>query len=100
MASESLVTHVGRAPDLYRVLRPSIDASANKPAGHRAGVLAALKDRSPGDERGLIPVDTLHEAAAARRHVVDQLGLVEPQAIEVDQVHIGAQSDRLSASVM
>jgi hypothetical protein len=55
-------------------------------AGHRAGVLAALENRSSGDESGLVTLDTLDEAATAGRHVVDQLGLVEPQAIEVDQV--------------
>jgi hypothetical protein len=39
------------------------------------------------------------EAATAGRHVVDQFGLVEPQAIEVDQIYIGAQSGREPAAV-
>ena len=86
----------GFAPRLLRrVQAPPIGAGAHEPAGHCASVLAALENRNSGDESGLVALDTLDEAATARRHVVDQLGLIEPQAIEVDQVYkIGRASCR------
>src|SRR5439155_16331146 len=84
---------------LCRVQRPPIAASAHEPARHRAGVLAALEDRNSGDEGGLVAVDTLHEAAPAGRHVVNQLRLVEPQPVKVDQVDVGAQPGREPAAV-
>src|ERR1700676_963630 len=76
---------VSRRVLLRRVQPPSIAAGAHESAGHRTGVLAALEYRSSGDERGLVALDTLHEAATAGRHVVDQLGLVEPKEITADQ---------------
>ena len=84
---------------LRRVQPPPVAAGAHESAGHRAGVLAALEYRSTGDKSGLVALDTLHEAATAGRHVVDQLGLVEPQAIEIDQVYVGAQSGREPTAV-
>src|ERR1700676_4048307 len=94
-----MAVRVSRRVLLRRVQPPSIAAGAHESAGHRTGVLAALEYRSSGDERGLVALDTLHEAATAGRHVVDQLGLVEPQAIEVDQVYVRAQSRREPAAV-
>jgi hypothetical protein len=58
--------------------------------GQRAGVLAALEDRNAGRKRGFVSIDTLYEAPAASGHIVDKLRLVEPQTVEVDDVHIGA----------
>ena len=43
-------------------------------------MLAALKNRHSSDQRRLVAVDALDEAAAAGRHVVDELGAVQPQA--------------------
>jgi len=62
-------------------------------------VLTALEDWDSGDKRGLVAIHALHEAAAAGRHVVDQFGLEEPQAIEVDQIDVGAQSRSKPAPV-
>jgi hypothetical protein len=84
---------------LRRVQPPPIAAGAHESAGHRAGGLAALENRSPCDESGLVAPDALDEAATSGRHVVDQFGLVEPQAIEVNQVYVGAQSGREPAAV-
>src|SRR5712692_829445 len=67
-------------------------AGTHQATGHRPGMRAALEDRRPRDQRRLVAVDPLHEAAAAGGHVVDELGLVEPQALEIDQVHVGAQT--------
>src|SRR5262245_41320658 len=82
-----------RKPRLLHLLHAQcspIAARPQKPARHRAGVLTALEDRSASNKRRFVAIDALHEAAAAGRHVVDQLGLVEPQAVEVDQVYVGA----------
>src|SRR5215471_2368097 len=75
-----------RGRPLCRARRPPIAAGTYESTGQCAGVLAALEDRRSGDECGLVAVDMLHEAATASWQVVDQFGLVEPQAIEVDQV--------------
>src|SRR4051812_27742366 len=48
-------------------------AGAHEAAGQGAGVLAALEDRRAGDDRRFVALDALHEAAAAGRHVVDEL---------------------------
>src|SRR2546426_2049156 len=74
-------------------------AGAHETAGHGAGVLALLEDRRSGDERRLVAVDALHEAAAAGRHVVHEFRLVEPQAGKNDQGHVGAQARREPAAV-
>jgi hypothetical protein len=84
---------------LLRRQPQSIAAGAYESAGHRAGMLAALENRSSGDESGLVALDTLHEAATAGWHVVGQLRLVEPQAIEVDHVYVGTQPRREPAAV-
>src|SRR5712671_4983136 len=61
------------AARLLRGVQPSsIAAGAHESSGHRASVLAALEYRSSGDESGLVALDTLHEAATAGWHVVDQ----------------------------
>src|SRR5262245_3283716 len=72
---------------------------AHEAAGHRAGMLAPLEGRRSGQERGDVAVDPLHEAAAAGRKIVDELRLVEAQALEIDQVHVGAQTRRQSTAV-
>jgi hypothetical protein len=59
---------------------------------HRAGVLATLEDRNAGRKRCFVSIDTLYEAPAASGHVVDKLRLMQPQAVEVDDVHIGTQA--------
>jgi hypothetical protein len=41
----------------------------------------------------------LHEAATASGKIVDELRLVEAQALEIDQVHVGAQPRRESTAV-
>ena len=57
-------------------------------------MLASLEDRNAGRNRRFIAVDALHETAAAGRHVVHELRLVQLQAVEVDEVDVGAQARR------
>ena len=72
----------------------------HEPAGQRARVLAMLEGRRSSQQRGGVAVDPLHETAAAGGKVVDELRLVESQAVEVDQVDVGAQSRRGPAAVV
>src|SRR6266699_2786940 len=85
---------------LCRLYNLAIAAGAHEPAGHRAGVLAVLEDRRAGDQRRLVALDALNEAPAVGRHVVNQFGLVQPQAVEVDQVDVGALARREPATVV
>ena len=62
-------------------------------------MLAALENRRAGDDCRLVAFYVLHETPAIGRHVMDDLGLVQPQPVEVDQVHVGAQSRRKPAAV-
>ena len=50
-----------------RMVRPGRPAPGGR---QRTGVLAALEDRNAGCERGLVSLDTLHEASAARRRIL------------------------------
>ena len=59
-----------------------------------SGVLAVLEGRRSGDQGGAIAIDALVEAAAAGGKIVHEFRLVEPQVVEVDQVHVGAQARR------
>ena len=77
----------------------TIAARSHEAPGHRAGMLAALEDRRAGRKRCFIAIDPLHEAPAVSRHVVHELGLVQPQTVEVDQVDVGAQARRQPAAV-
>jgi hypothetical protein len=77
----------------HQALRTAtIVACPHQTSWHRAGVLAALKDRNAGRKRCFVSFDTLYETPAASGHVVDKLRLVEPQTVKVDDVHIGAQA--------
>ena len=58
-----------------------------------------ITDFAAGDDCRLVALDMLHEAPAIGRHVVDELGFVQPQTLEIDQVDVGAQSGRKSATV-
>src|SRR2546428_11530934 len=62
-------------------------------------MLAPLEGRRPGQERGDVAVDPLHEAAAAGRKIVDEFRLIEAQTLEIDQVDMGAQARRESTAV-
>src|SRR5207245_6484532 len=75
-------------------------AGAQEPAGQRAGVLAPLEGWRASQECGDVTVDPLHEAAPAGRKIIDELRLVEPQAVEVDQVDVSAQAGRAPAAVV
>jgi hypothetical protein len=57
-------------------------------------VLAALEGHNAGYNRTLISIDTLYEAPAASRHIVDKLRLMQAQTPKVDEIHIGAQPRR------
>ena len=57
---------------------------------HRAGMLASLEDGNACRKRCFISFAPLHETPAASRHVVYELRLMQPQTVEVDNVHVGA----------
>src|SRR5438445_11035611 len=67
-----------------------LPAAAHEPSGFGAGVLAALEDGGAGDQSRLITFGSLYEALAAGGEVVDDLGRVQAQAVEIDQVDVGA----------
>jgi hypothetical protein len=85
---------VPESPRVHQILHSTttIVACPDKPSWHRAGVLAALEDGYAGRKRGFVSIDTLYETPAASGHVVDKLRLVQPQTVEVDDVHVGAQA--------
>ena len=56
--------------------------AADKAAGHGARVLAMLEHRCAGNQCRHIAVGTLHQALAARREVMHDLGCVQPQPLE------------------
>src|SRR5262249_54481372 len=89
-----------RSDRRFRLAAPLRVAGAHEAAGHRAGMLAPLEGRRAGQERGDVAVDPLHEAAATGGKIVDEFRLVEVQALEIDQVHIGAQPRRESTAVL
>src|SRR5207245_2508172 len=80
--------------------RPSLSTPADEAAGLGAGVLVVLEDRAAGDEGRRVALGPLHQALAAGRQVVDDLGGMEPQAVEVDQVHVGALAGLEPAAVV
>ena len=59
-------------------------------AGQRLGGLAVVVGLLAGDDRVPPAVGPLQQAPAAGRQVVDDLGLAESEAVEVDDVEIGA----------
>jgi hypothetical protein len=52
--------------------------------------LAALEDGGAGDQGRLVTFGSLYEALAAGGEVVDDLGRAQAQAVEIDQVDVGA----------
>src|SRR5262245_26481154 len=69
------------------------------PAWQRRGVHAPLEDRLAGHQRHLVAVDPLNEAPTAGGHVLNKFGPMEPQPVEIDQVHIGTQAGHKSSAV-
>ncbi len=62
----------------------------DEPAGQRLGGLSVVVGLLAGDDRVPPPVGPLQQATAPGRQVVDDLGLAESEAVEVDHVQIGA----------
>ena len=77
----------------------AVAAGAHEAAGHGARVFTALEDRLSGNERRDIAIDALHKAATTGRHVVNEFGHGGPQPAEVDQVDVGAQARRETATI-
>lgn len=77
----------------------TIAACSHEAPRHRAGMLASLEDGNACRKRCFISIDPLHETPAAGRHVVHELRLVQPQALEVDDVHVGAQARHQPAAI-
>jgi hypothetical protein len=73
-----------------RIGRGRLPAAAHEPSGFGTGVLAALEDGGAGDQGRLVAFGSLYEALAAGGEVVDDLGRVQAQAVEIDQVDVGA----------
>ena len=65
-------------------------SEANEAPGTVAGGLAVLERGLPGHERGAVAVDPLHQPSTAGRQVEHHLRGVQAQAVEVDQVEVGA----------
>ena len=73
-------------------MRRRLPPAAHEAAGAGAGVLAVFEDRRAGDQGRAIAVDPLHQTAAAGRQIVHDLGLMQAQPVEIDQVDVGAQA--------
>jgi len=74
------------------------------PAAHEAtrfgaNVLAALENRDARDQGRRVALGPLHQTLAARREVVHDLGRVQAQPFEVDQVDVGALAGLEPAAV-
>ena len=52
------------------------------------------------DDRVTVTISTLHDPAATGRQVIEQLGLMHPQSVEVDDVEIGAVAGGQHATIM
>ena len=68
-----------------KIGRGRLPTAAHEPSGFGTGVLAALEDGGAGDQGRLIAFGSLYEALAAGGEVVDDLGRVQAQAVEIDQ---------------
>ena len=53
-------------------------------------MLAAFEDGGAGDQGRLVAFGSLYEALAIGGEVVDDLGRVQAQVVEIDQVDVGA----------
>ena len=67
-----------------RIGRGRLPAAAHEPSGFGTGVLAALEDGGAGDQGRLVAFGSLYEALTAGGEVVDDLGRVQAQAVEID----------------
>ena len=67
----------------------ALPPAAHEAAQFGAGMLAALEDRDAGDQGHLVALRPLHQAPAARRKVVHDLGPVQAQPLKVDHVDVG-----------
>ena len=64
--------------------RGRLPTAAHEPSGFGTGVLAALEDGGAGDQGRLVAFGSLYEALTAGGEVVDDLGRVQAQAVEID----------------
>ena len=85
--------HFANKGDLFtamfdRVLLPLDELSAAM--GESTDPLARLAEKLKWCLRA-VAVDPLHQPAAAGREIVHDLRLVQPEPVEIDDVHIGAQ---------
>src|SRR6202047_1184139 len=67
-----------------RISRGRLPTAAHEPSGFGTGVLAALEDGGAGDQGRLVAFGSLYEALTAGGEVVDDLGRVQAQAVEID----------------
>ena len=92
--SRSIVSSAARAAPACGALAAAQATRAG------ASIFAVLEDRGPGDESRAVAVDTLHEPTATSRQVVHDLGLVQAQPVEIDDVDVGAQPRAQPAAIL
>jgi hypothetical protein len=73
-----------------RIGRERLPAAAHEPSGFGTGVLAALEDGGAGDQGRLVTFGSLYEALAAGGRSLTTSGVCRAQAVEIDQVDVGA----------
>ena len=66
--------------------------AADEVAGKFAGELVVVDDLDAGDERGVVALGLLHEAARAGGQIVGHPGGAEREVVVVDDVEVGAQA--------
>ncbi len=80
--------------------RLALAARSHQAAGAGACIFTVLEDRGSGNERRAIAVDALNEAATTGGQVMDDLGLVQAQPVEVDDVDVGAKAGLEPAAIV
>ena len=73
--------------------------AAHQLAVERAGGHAFAEGHSARDDARRIAVRVLDEAFAARRQVVDDMGRIELQVVEVDDIDVGLHAGRKDAAI-
>src|SRR6476619_2624350 len=66
--------------------------AAQEDAGSRARVLAAVQSHHALVDRGEVTVGPLDQSRCAARQVGDELGTVQLQPVEVDDVHVALET--------
>ena len=93
----------GRSADCRNGRRSLLDRfprAAHQAAGQGTGRFALPVDDGAGDDGRVEAVRPLHQALAAGRQVVDDLGPAQAQPVVVDDVDVGLQPDPQHAAIV